>query len=86
MNAEIDRKIAEIRKKYQEYTKKPDRPIERSRIERKYSNISTVNENSENIDDLIDLKMKKITSDFDTSRNELYSGVGLSRQNNYLVN
>lgn len=31
--------------------------------------------------------MKKITSDFDVSRNDYYNnGVGVTRQNNYLVN
>lgn len=27
-----------------------------------------------------------MASDFDTNRNELYNGVGMSRQNNYLGN
>ncbi len=32
MNAEIDRKIAEIRKKYQEYTKQPDNVSEKNKV------------------------------------------------------
>ena len=32
MNAEIDRKIAEIRKKYQEYTKQPESFTEKNKI------------------------------------------------------
>ena len=58
MDSEIDRKIAEIRKKYQEYTKKTETVQERhdrTRLDKKYSNISTIQEANENnnIDDLM---------------------------------
>jgi hypothetical protein len=45
MDSEIDRKIAEIRKKYQEYTKKTETVQERHdriRLEKKYSNVSAI--------------------------------------------
>lgn len=89
MDSEIDRKIAEIRKKYQEYTKKTETVQERhdrTRLEKKYSNISTIQENSENnnIDDLMELKMRKINTGYEQPVGDVYGGIGVVRNNNYL--
>jgi hypothetical protein len=87
MDSEIDRKIAEIRKKYQEYTKKTETvPHDRSRLEKKYSNIPTIQEGSENgnVGDLFEMKMRKMTTGYDHSGNDIYGGIGVIRNNNYL--
>lgn len=67
IDSEIDRKIAEIRKKYQQYTKKTDNVQDRTdrlRLEKKYSNISTINESNENSDEYMELKMRKMGTNY----------------------
>ena len=86
MDSEIDRKIAEIRKKYQQYTKKTDNVQDRTdrmRLEKKYSNISTINETNENsvIGEYMELKMRKIGTNYEHSMKDVYLP---PRTNNYL--
>lgn len=84
MDSEIDRKIAEIRKKYQQYTKKTDNVQDRTdrlRLEKKYSNISTINESNENSDEYMELKMRKIGTNYEHSLKDIYLP---PRTNNYL--
>lgn len=89
MDSEIDRKIAEIRKKYQEYTKKADPVPERNdrmRLEKRFSNISTIQESNENfnLEDLRELKMRKMGSQYESvSVNDIYGGGVGARNNNY---
>lgn len=89
MDSEIDRKIAQIRKKYQQYTKKTENVQERydrSRLDKKYSNISTIQESSENgkINDMYEVKIRKMTTGYDQSSHDVYGGIGVVRNNNYL--
>lgn len=84
MDSELDRKIAEIRKKYQQYTKKTDNVQDRTdrlRLEKKYSNISTINESNENSDEYMELKMRKIGTNYEHSMKDIYLP---PRTNNYL--
>lgn len=84
MDSEIDRKIAEIRKKYQQYTKRSETTKDRqdrTKLDRKYpSVIHEANENA-NVDQYADLKMRKIGTSYEHSMKDVYIP---PRTNNYL--